>query len=108
MPELQMAYDREGLETVVLTGTLGPIQYSRAARGGFEISYRQPFRWILGVTTPACRLDHVHGAHCTGGSYHRAPSGYVERRPVGPKLLAEDRPETQQPSDGQRNTPSTA
>ena len=48
-----MAFDREGLETVVLTGTLGPIQYSRAARGGFEISYSPPFRWIRSVTTPA-------------------------------------------------------
>jgi hypothetical protein len=70
-PEYQMAYNREGLETVLLTGTLGPIKYSRMAQG-VEISYRQPFRWILGVTTPACRLDHVHGAHCTGGSYDQA------------------------------------
>jgi hypothetical protein len=70
-PEYQMAYNREGLGTVLLTGTLGPIKYSRMAQG-VEISYRQPFRWILGVTTPACRLDHVHGAHCTGGSYDQA------------------------------------
>ena len=72
MPDLLMAYGRDGLETVVYAGTLGAIQYFRTDRWGEEIAYVPPFRWILGVTTPACRMVHVHGKHCAGGSYDRA------------------------------------
>ena len=79
MPDHQMAYSREGLATVLLTGSLGSMQHSRPARRGElacdgDIVFSPPFRWIRNVTTPPCRRDHVHGTHCAGGTHGFDPA----------------------------------
>ena len=79
MPDHQMAFSREGRATILLTGTLGSLQYSRPARRGElacdgAVIYSPPFRWIFNVTTPPCRRDHVHGTPCAGGTHGFDPA----------------------------------